>query len=159
VIVRELRLDPDARGRRFAVVASRFNAVYVERLVHAALDSLRARGAAEQDLEVVWVPGAFELPLAARWLAASGSFDAVLAFGVLLKGETEHFRLVADASAHGLMRVALDTGVPVLNGVLAAGSAEQAAARSGGALGNRGAEVALAAVHMARLRAEVAPRG
>jgi len=158
-MVRELRLDPDARGRRFAVVASRFNATYVERLVHGALETLRARGASEQDLEVVWVPGAFELPLVAHWLAASGSFDAVLAFGVLLQGETEHFRLVAEASAHGLMRAGLDTGVPVLNGVLAAASAEQAAARSGGALGNRGAEVALAAVHMARLRAEVAPRG
>ena len=114
---------------------------------------LRNRGAAEEDLEVLWVPGAFELPLACQWAAASARYDAVLAFGVLIRGETEHFRLVAEASAHGLCEVALETGVPVLNGVLAATTAEQVADRTGGALGNRGAEVALAAIQMARPQA------
>jgi len=152
-MVREVHPDSDARGHRFCLVAARFNEAYVRKLVDAALAVLRQRGAAEDDLEVMWVPGSFEVPLACRWAAESKRFDAVLAFGLVLRGETEHFRLVADAASHGVLRVALDTGVPVLNGVLAAYDAGQAAARTGGALGNRGAEVALAAVHMARLRA------
>lgn len=156
--MRELAPSHDASGLRFAIVASRFNETYVRRLADAAADVLRARGAADESLERWWVPGAFELPLACRWAAASGRFDAVLAFGVVIRGETEHFRLVADASSDGLLRAGLDTGVPVLNGVLAAYDAEQAAARSGGELGNRGAEVALAAVQMARLRRAVEAR-
>ena len=147
-----LRPEADASGCRFCLVASRFNEPYVERLVRGALEVLVNRGAADQDLEVRWVPGSFELPLACRWAADSGRFDAILAFGVLLRGETEHFQLVADASSQGLQRVALDTGTPVLNGIVAAHDAEQVAARSGGAHGNRGAEVALAAVSMARLK-------
>jgi len=150
--MRELMPENDARGLRFALVASRFNEAYVRRLADAAAEVLRGRGAADGDLERWWVPGSFELPLACRWAATSGRFDAVLAFGVVIRGETEHFRLVSDAASDGLLRVGLETGVPVLNGVLAAYDAEQAAARTGGALGNRGAEVALAAVQMARLR-------
>jgi 6,7-dimethyl-8-ribityllumazine synthase len=152
VSVRHVRPEPEASGLRFCLLAAQWNEAYVARLVEAALDVLQRRGAAEADLEVRWVPGSFELPVAARWAAESGRFDAVLAFGCVIRGETEHFRLVADASAHGLMRVALDTGVPVLNGVLAAYDADQAAARSGGEHGNTGAQVALAAVHMAALR-------
>jgi 6,7-dimethyl-8-ribityllumazine synthase len=113
---------------------------------------LRLRGAAEDDITVVWVPGSFELPLTCRWAAASGRYDAVLAFGAVIRGETDHFRIVADVSARGLLQAALETGVPVLNGVLAVFDAEQASARTGGALGNRGAEVALAAVQMGGLR-------
>jgi 6,7-dimethyl-8-ribityllumazine synthase len=142
----------DARGFRFCVVAARFNEAYVQRLVEAAIAVLGKLGAAADDVETVWVPGSLELPLACQWAAASGRFDAVLAFGVIVRGETEHFRLVADQSAHGLARVALDTGVPVLNGVLAAHHATQVVDRTGGLHGNRGAEVALAAVRMAQLR-------
>jgi 6,7-dimethyl-8-ribityllumazine synthase len=148
--IRESRPDHDARGRRFAIVASRFNAALVERLVVGATAVLEARGAGDEDIELLWVPGSFELPIAARWLAASERFDAVLAFGVLIEGETEHFRLVAEAATHGLQRVALDTGVPVLHGVLAVHDLAQAEARAGGDH-NRGAEVALAAVTMANL--------
>ncbi len=151
-MARERRPEPDARGRRFCLVASRFHEAYVRRMVDAALETLRHRGAAEEDLEVVWVPGSYELPLACRWAADERRFDAVLALGVLIQGQTEHFRLVAEASAQGLTRVSLDTGIPVLNGVLAVHDVEQAAARTGGEHGNRGAEVALAAVHMAQLR-------
>jgi 6,7-dimethyl-8-ribityllumazine synthase len=151
VTERELRPGHDAHGLRFVLVAARFNEAYVRRLVDAAREVLGRGGAAESDLEVWWVPGSFELPLACKWAAESGRFDAVLAFGVLIRGETEHFRLVADAAAQGLVRVALDASVPVLNGVLAVYDAEQAAARTGGPLGNRGAEVALAAVQMAGL--------
>jgi 6,7-dimethyl-8-ribityllumazine synthase len=147
--------ESDAHGLRFALVASRFNEAYVRRLSDGAAEVLLHRGAKDDDLERWWVPGSFELPLAARWAARSGRFDAVLAFGVLIRGETEHFRLVAEAATEGLAQVALETGVPVVNGVLAVLNADQAAARTGGALGNRGAEVALAAVQMARLRRTV----
>jgi len=145
----------DARGLRFAILAARFNQAVVTRLADAAAAVLEGRGATADAIERFWVPGSFELPLAARWCAESGRFDAVLAFGAVIRGETEHFRLVADAASNGLLRVALDTGVPVLNGVLAVHDAAQAQARSGGALGNRGAEVALAAIEMARLRGRV----
>ena len=151
---REQRPAHDAHGRRFCLVAARFNEAYVRRLVDAALEVLGRSGAAVADLEVWWVPGSFELPLACRWAAESGRFDAVLAFGVLIRGETEHFRLVAETATQGLMRVALDSSVPVLNGVLAVHDAEQAAARTGGPLGNRGADVALAAVQMAGLASQ-----
>ena len=156
--MRELPPDHEARGRRFALVAATFNGGHVERMVRAALEVLRQRGAAEDDLELAWVPGSYELPLAARWMAESGRFDAVLAFGVVIQGETEHFRLVADAASDGLLRVGLDSGVPVLNGVLAAHDLAQAEARTGGTMGNRGAEIALAAIQMANLRHGVASR-
>lgn len=148
----ELKPGHDAGGHRYCLVAARYNESHVQRMVNAALEVLAQRGAASDDLEVWWVPGSFELPLACRWAAASSRFDAVLAFGVLIRGETEHFRLVADAVTQGLMRVALDASVPVLNGVLATLDAAQASARSGGDAGNRGAEVALAAIQMAQLR-------
>jgi len=142
-----------AAGRRFAVVAARWNEALVQRLVDAALDTLRRQGARDEDVELTWVPGSFELPVAASWAADSRRFDAVLAFGVVIRGETEHFRLVAEGSARGLMQVALDTGVPVLNGVLAVHDVAQAEARAGGAHGNTGAQTALAAVSMAELHA------
>ena len=151
---RELRPGHDANGLRFGLVAARFNEAYVRRMVDAALEVLARNGAAPDDVEVWWVPGSFELPLACQWAAGSRRFDAVLAFGVLIRGGTEHFRLVAEAATHGLARVALDASVPVLNGVLAVHDAEQAAERTGGTLGNRGAEVALAAVQMAGLARE-----
>ena len=152
------RPGEEARGYRFCLVAARFNEAYVQRLVEAAAELLGRHGATVEDLETVWVPGSLELPLACRWAAASGRFDAVLAFGVIMRGETEHFRLVADQSAQGLMRVALDTGVPVLNGVLAAHHVGQVADRTGGLHGNRGSEVALAALRMAQLRRRMGAR-
>ena len=144
-----------AAGRKFAVIAARWNEAHVQRLVDAALDTLRRQGARDEDVVLTWVPGSFELPIAAAWAADSGRFDAVLAFGVVIRGETEHFRLVADGAAQGLMRVSLDTGVPVLNGVLAVENAAQADARCGGSHGNTGAQTALAAVTMAELHATV----
>ena len=142
-----------AEGRRFAVVAARWNEALVKRLVDAALDTLRRQGARDEDVALTWVPGSLELPVAASWAARSGRFDAVIALGVVIRGETEHFRLVAEGAAQGLQRVALDTGVPVLNGVLAVHDASQAEARAGGTHGNTGAQVALAATAMAELHA------
>ena len=150
--------EHDARGHRYGVVAARFNESYVRRLVDAAVEALRRRGAAEADIEVFWVPGSFELPLACRWVARSGRYDAVLAFGVVIRGETEHFRLVAEGATAGLQQAAFETGVPVLNGVLAAHDASQVAARTGGAMGNRGTEVALAAVQMVELQRRLGAR-
>ena len=160
--VRESRPEPDAAGLRFGVVAARFNEKHVQRLVDGALETLRRQGAAEDAIEVLWVPGSLELPLAAKWLAsrrgAGGPerqvFDAILAFGVIIQGETEHFRLVADQCARGLLEVSLETGVPVLNGVLACYDVGQVEARLGGAMGHTGVTTALAAVRMARLRLE-----
>jgi 6,7-dimethyl-8-ribityllumazine synthase len=140
-------------AQRFALVAARWNEAFVKRMVDAALDTLRREGVPDDHVELSWVPGSHELPLAALWAARSGRFDAVLAFGVVIRGETEHFRLVADGATQGLQRVALDTGVPVLNGVLAVYDAAQAEARCGGTHGNTGAQTALAALGMARLYA------
>lgn len=140
-------------AQRFAVVAARWNEAFVKRMVDAALDTLRREGVPDDHVELSWVPGSHELPVAASWAADSGRFDAVLAFGVVIRGETEHFRLVADGATQGLQRVALDTGVPVLNGVLAVYDAAQAEARCGGTHGNTGAQTALAALTMARLYA------
>ena len=156
------RPSDDATGLRFGIVAAQWNEGIVRRLVDGACETLRARGAADADVEVSWVPGSYELPLAAKWAAegrtSAGSpgpgarIDAVIALGCVIRGETEHFRLVADAASQGLLRVALDTGVPVLNGVLAVENAGQADARSGGEHGNTGSQAALAAVRMANLR-------
>jgi 6,7-dimethyl-8-ribityllumazine synthase len=142
-----------AEAQRFAVVAARWNEAFVKRMVDAALDTLRREGVPEDHVQLTWVPGSHELPVAASWAARSGRFDAVLAFGVVIRGETEHFRLVADGATQGLQRVALDSGVPVLNGVLAVYDAAQAEARCGGTHGNTGAQTALAALAMARLHA------
>lgn len=165
--LRVLKPDHDASGLRFGLVASRFNEKHVQRLVDGALETLRRQGAAERDLEVWWVPGALELPLAAKWLArlyrtrpeseGGGGWQfaphALLAFGVIIRGETEHFRLVADGCARGLLEVSLELKLPVLNGVLACHDAEQVEARSGGRVGHTGVSTALAAIAMARLGA------
>jgi 6,7-dimethyl-8-ribityllumazine synthase len=142
-----------APAQRFAVVAARWNEAFVKRMVDSALDTLRREGVPDDHVQLTWVPGSHELPVAASWAARSGRIDAVLAFGVVIRGETEHFRLVADGATQGLQRVALDTGVPVLNGVLAVYDAAQAEARCGGTHGNTGAQTALAALAMARLHA------
>ncbi len=151
---RERRGSHDASGLRFGIVAARFNEKQVERLVRGAVETLVRQGARDEDLEVVWVPGSLELPFAARHLLAAGDLDAVLAFGVVIRGETEHFQLVAHGCARGLGDVALATGRPVLNGVLACYDAEQVEARLGGPKGHNGVSTALAAIWMARLARE-----
>ncbi len=145
----------DGRGLRVTVVAAQWNESIVRRLADGALATLAGRGGADADVELWWVPGSFELPTAALLAArAPRGVDAVVALGCVIRGETEHFRLVADAASQGLLRVALDTGVPVTHGVLAVEDVAQAEARSGGEHGNAGSQAALAAVRMARLRRE-----
>lgn len=132
----------------FAIVHSRYNAEIVQSLVQAARDTLRRRGVPERNIRVTEVPGAWELPLAAAYLADEEEVVAVIALGCVVRGQTRHFEHVADECARGLMTVQLESGVPVANGVLAVERHEDAKARADGALGNKGEEAALAALEM-----------
>lgn len=142
----DLRSPP---GARYAVIASRWNAAIVDALVDGARHVFAEHGVADGALDVVRVPGAWELPVSAKHLAATGHYAAVVALGCVVRGDTRHYEHVADECARGLMRVALDSGVPVLNGVLAVENEADARARAGGVRGNKGADVALAAIEMA----------
>jgi 6,7-dimethyl-8-ribityllumazine synthase len=148
--------DRDATGLRFGVVVSRFNHVISARLLEGCLATFAERGADEADVDVAWVPGAFEIPLAAREMARSGRYDAVVTLGSVIRGGTPHFDYVCRAVTDGVRDVILATGVPVAFGVLTTDDVEQALARTGGAEGQKGAEAALAAVEMARLRRALA---
>ena len=138
---------------RFAVIVSRFNNIISERLLDGALDTLRRHGAADDSISVVWVPGAFEIPLAAQELASSGQYDAVICLGAIIRGATAHFDYVAGPVASGLANIALTTKVPVLFGVLTTDTIEQAVERAGSKAGNKGADAAVCAIEMANLLA------
>ncbi len=144
----------DASGLRVAIAAARFNESVVERLVSGAQDCLRRHGAREDDLELAWVPGSWELPVVVQRLASSGRFDAIVALGAVVRGQTAHFDYVAGAAAD-VGRIAVATGVPITFGVLTTDSVEQAVDRAGGKLGNKGWEAAQAAIETARLLADL----
>jgi 6,7-dimethyl-8-ribityllumazine synthase len=141
----------DAHGLKFAVVVARFNSFITERLLAGAEDALKRSGAAAEDVEIVRVPGAWELALAARALAAQKRFDAIIALGAVIRGETPHFDHVAGQAASGLAAVQAETGVPVAFGVLTTNSVEQAIDRAGGKSGNKGFDAAMTAIEMADL--------
>ncbi|MGH0034353.1 MAG: 6,7-dimethyl-8-ribityllumazine synthase [Myxococcota bacterium] len=141
----------DATGLRFAVVVSRFNHLICVRLLEGALAELTQRGASPDAVDVAWVPGAFELPLAAERLAESGRYAAVITLGVVIRGGTPHFDYVCRGVTDGVMNAMRSTGIPIAFGVLTTDDAQQALDRAGGVAGNKGAEAALAAVEMARL--------
>jgi len=141
--------DIDATGMRFAIVVARFNQDITEQLLEGAERILQKQGAA--DVKVVWVPGAFETPLVAKRFAGSGTVDAVICLGAVIRGETAHFEYVAGETAAGITRAALDTGVPVVFGVLTVDDREQAHDRLGGKEGHKGEEAALTAIEMAAL--------
>jgi 6,7-dimethyl-8-ribityllumazine synthase len=145
------RNDGSARGRRFAIVASRYHEDICQRLVEGAREALRRQGAADKDVLVVWVPGAFELPQAALALARRGRVDALVCVGCVIRGETPHFEYVAGEAARGIAEVGRMTGVPATFGVITAESMDQARDRAGGRVGNRGEEAALAAVELVGL--------
>lgn len=138
-------------GDRYGIVAGRFNGFISESLLKGALDGLRRHGVDEDRIDVVWVPGAFEIPLAARKMAASGIYDAVICLGCVIRGATPHFDYVAGEAAKGIADAARDTGVPVIFGVLTTENLEQAIERAGTKAGNRGWDAALAALEMADL--------
>ena len=141
----------NAKGLKVALVVSRFNGFLTERLLEGALDALRRHGAEDGHLAVVRTPGSFELPLAARKLAESGRYDAIVALGAVIRGATPHFDYVAGEVAKGLAQVTLNAGIPVAFGVLTCDTIEQAVERAGTKAGNRGFDAALSAMEMASL--------
>jgi len=141
----------EGAGKRFAIVASRYHEVVTERLVEGARSCLLQHGAAADAVDVVWVPGAWELPGAARHVAGLNRYDAIVTVGCVIRGETPHFDYVAGHAAHGLGRVALESDAPLTFGVLTTDTAEQAMERAGGKVGNKGWEAALAALELVGL--------
>ncbi len=140
-----------ADGKKFAIIVARFNSFISEKLLEGALDTLVRSGALDSDIDVARVPGAFEIPLIAKKMAASQKYDAVICLGVVIRGATPHFDVVVNEVSKGSAQVGLETGVPVLFGVLTTETIEQAIERSGTKAGNKGAEVAVAAIEMANL--------
>lgn len=149
----DLRVSPQAR---FAIIASRWNARIVDALVAGARASLGGNGVAETAIDVIRVPGAWEIPVAAARLGTAGRHAAIIALGCVIRGDTRHYEQVADGCAQALMRVQLDFRVPVLNGVLAVEDVADAEKRAGGSHGNKGEEAALAAIEMANLLEQLA---
>jgi 6,7-dimethyl-8-ribityllumazine synthase len=141
----------DGSGLRVGVVVSRFNVFITQRLLEGALDVLKRHHVAEEDIHLVWVPGAFEIPLVAKKLASSKSFDAVICLGAIIRGATPHFEYVASEASKGVAQVMLETEVPVIFGILTTDTIEQAIERAGTKAGNKGAEAALAAIELANL--------
>ena len=140
-----------AKGLRFAIVASRFNEFITSKLLEGALDMLRRHGAPENAVDVVWVPGVFEIPLAAKKLASCGKYDAVICVGAVIRGATSHYDYVCNEVSKGVAQAALATGVPVIFSVVTTENIEQAVERAGTKAGNKGADGAMAAMEMANL--------
>ena len=140
-----------AEGLKFGVVVSRFNEFLTSKLLGGALDTLKRHGAAEDDVTVAWVPGAFELPFIAKKMAESGKYDAIIALGTVIRGSTTHYDYVCNEAAKGIAQASMSTGVPVACSVVATENIEQAIERSGTKAGNKGADGAMTAIEMANL--------
>ena len=140
-----------AEGLRFAIVVSRFNSFITERLLQASIDVLERAGAGSKDIDVVHVPGSFEMPLTAKKLATSGKYDALIAIGCIIRGETAHYNYVCSETARGLQLAQMDTGIPIMFCVLTCDTLEQAVDRAGLKGGNKGFEAGLGAIEMAQL--------
>ena len=144
-----------AAGLKFAIVVARFNSFITERLLAGALDALKRSGGDEANVEVVRVPGSWEMPVAARALAAKKRYDAIICLGAVIRGDTPHFDYVAGQAASGLAQVAVETGVPVAFGVLTTNTVDQAVDRAGAKSGNKGFDAAMTAIEMANLLREI----
>ena len=149
--------QPSGVGRRIVVVASRFNEDVVKKLVDGAMEALVKNGVAFDDIDVVWVPGAWELPIAARWLVSTERYDGVVALGAVIRGETAHFDYIAGEASRGLAAISAEFETPVGFGVLTCDTDEQAEARAGGAHGNKGWDAALATLEMVDLYNRLSP--
>jgi 6,7-dimethyl-8-ribityllumazine synthase len=147
-----------AEGRSFGIVASRFNDFVVKALLEGAIEAIRRHGGVAEAVDVVWVPGSYEIPVVARELALSGRYDALICLGAVIRGATAHFDYVAGGAAGGISNVALETGVPVIFGVITTESIEQAIERAGTKMGNKGFEAAVSAMEMADLMAKLRAR-
>ena len=150
-MVRYVEGKPDASGLKIGIVVSRFNDFITSHLLSGALEALGQHGADEKDIEVVRVPGAFEIPMAAKKLCDAKKYDAVVCLGAVIRGATPHFDYVAGEAARGVATIAREAGIPVVFGVLTTDNVEQAVERAGGKSGNKGVDAALAAVEMATL--------
>lgn len=144
-----------AEGKKYGIVVSRFNEFITNKLLEGALDALKRHGALNEDIEIAWVPGAFEIPLIAKKMAESKRYDAVIALGAVIRGETPHFDYVANEVSKGIAKISLDTEVPVIFGVLTTDTIEQAIVRAGTKGGNKGFEAAVTAIEMANLMEEI----
>lgn len=140
-----------AKGKQFGIVASRFNDFITKRLIDGAVDTLVRHGAQENQIDIVWVPGAFEIPAVAQRLAKGKKYDAVICLGTVIRGETPHFDYIASEAAKGIAKVGLDTGVPTIFGIITADTTEQAIERAGTKDGNKGKDAAMSAIEMVNL--------
>jgi len=150
-MVKTLEGNLIAKGRKFGIIASRFNESITKELIAGCIDTLVRHGVEENDLVVTWVPGAFEIPLIAQKLAKSRTHDAVICLGTIIRGSTPHFDYIASEVAKGIAKVSQDTGIPVVFGVITADTIEQAIERAGSKQGNKGRDAALSAIEMANL--------
>lgn len=144
-----------ARNKRYALVVSRYNELIGRKLLDGALDCLTRHDADDTKLDIVWVPGAFEIPLVAKKAAQSGKYDAVICLGAVIRGQTPHFDFVASEAAKGIAHASMETGVPIIFGVITTDTVEQAIQRAGTTSGNRGFDAALAAIEMSNLIGKV----
>jgi 6,7-dimethyl-8-ribityllumazine synthase len=154
-MVNVIKADLSAKGKKFAIVISRFNEFISSKLLEGCIDTLTRHGAQENALEVVWVPGAFEIPLVALKLAKAKKRDAVICLGTIIRGSTPHFEFVASETAKGVAKASFDTGTPCIFGVITADNLEQAIERAGTKDGNKGRDAALVAIEMANLYEKV----
>jgi 6,7-dimethyl-8-ribityllumazine synthase len=154
-MVKTVEGDLIAKGRKFAIIASRFNDFITKELVSGCADTLTRHGASNEDLSITWVPGAFEVPLVAQRLAKAKSYDALICLGTVIRGSTPHFDYIAAEAAKGVAKVSLDSGLPVIFGIITADTIEQAVERAGTKEGNKGRDAALSAIEMANLLAQI----
>ena len=148
---KELQPEMDGKGLRVAVVVARFNEFVTRRLLEGAVETLGRHGVSDDDIVLSWVPGSFELPVVAKTLGQTGQYDAVICLGAVIRGETDHYNMVAGQAAAGISAVGRETGVPTIFGVLTTDNMEQAINRAGGKSGNLGSNAAAAAIETARL--------
>lgn len=144
-----------AKGKKFGVIASRFNDFITNRLLDGCIDTLVRHGVKDSDVEVLWVPGAFEIPLVAHRMAKSKKYDAVICLGTVIRGSTPHFDYIASEAAKGIAHVSFSTGIPAIFGIITADSIEQAIERAGTKDGNKGRDAAMSAIEMANLMDEI----
>lgn len=149
--MKEIKAEMIAKGKKFAIVLSRFNEFISTKLLDGAKDTLLRHGAGENDLVNIWVPGSFEIPPVAQKIARSKKFDAIICLGTILRGETPHFDYIANEAAKGIAKISLDEGIPCIFGVITADTIEQAIERAGTKSGNKGRDAALTAIELANL--------
>ena len=150
-----IKADLVAKGKKFAIVISRFNEFISSSLLEGCIDTLTRHGANDNSIDAVWVPGAFEIPVIAQKMAKSKKYDAVICLGTVIRGSTPHFEFVASEAAKGIAKVSLDTGTPCIFGVITADNLEQAIERAGTKDGNKGRDAALSAIEMANLYGKI----